>query len=184
MSDKSRLENNNNNLMDITNSISNLPNYIEIRNQNINITENGIYNADSGYTGFGEVNINVPSSGGDVKLFDTVENMNNDSSPVENGLAIVYSNINTTRAITSADLPVTSTLLPETITLSNVVTDIYQMWGGPSSGRGCHLQITLTPTYCTLTRQVDSLLYARYESTDGIHYTKTYGGNEINFAPR
>ena len=74
--------------------------------------------------------------------------------------------------------------LPETITLSNVVTDIYQMWGGPSSGNGCHLEMTLTQTYCTLTRQVDSLLYARYESTDSIHYTKTYGGDEINFAPR
>ena len=43
----------------------------EINNQDKEITENGTYTADEGYTGLGTVTVNVPQEGGsgDVKLF-------------------------------------------------------------------------------------------------------------------
>ena len=43
-----------------------------IKNQDITVTENGTYTADSGYTGLGTVTVDVPTGGGDVKLVDWV----------------------------------------------------------------------------------------------------------------
>ena len=55
----------------------------EINNQNKEITTNGTYTADEGYTGLGAVTVNVPQEGGsgDVKLFETIDKMNNDQTP-------------------------------------------------------------------------------------------------------
>ena len=61
-----------------------------INNQDKTITQNGTYTADSGYTGLGEVTVNVPSGSGDVKLFDTVEHMQADPDASEGDLAVVY----------------------------------------------------------------------------------------------
>ena len=41
---------------------------ITIRNQNKTITENGTYKADSGYTGLGTVNVNVPTPSGTIDI--------------------------------------------------------------------------------------------------------------------
>lgn len=64
-----------------------------INNQDKTITENGVYTADSGYTGLGEVTVNVSGGSGgsgDVKLFNSVQSMEADQNPIQNGLALVY----------------------------------------------------------------------------------------------
>ena len=63
----------------------------QINNQNKTITENGVYTADSGYTGLGTVTVNVSGGGSsDVKLFNTVQEMNADPNPEDGDLALVY----------------------------------------------------------------------------------------------
>ena len=57
----------------------------KINNQDKDITKNGTYTADEGYTGLGTVIVNVP-----IKLFKTKEEMNNSTGNAEGDLAIVY----------------------------------------------------------------------------------------------
>ena len=90
---------------------------VEINNQDKTITENGTYSADEGYTGLGEVVVNVQSEG--IKQFDTIENMHADTTAKENDMAIVYStvvqNINSESTMTFVSFP-------ETVVLPNAIT--------------------------------------------------------------
>lgn len=54
--------------------------YIKINNQNITITENGIYTYETGYTGLGTVTVTVSGSGGG----DLIYAVNNSSFSVVN----------------------------------------------------------------------------------------------------
>lgn len=67
----------------------NVPSGGEIHNQDKIITENGIYTADSGYTGLGEVTVNVPTTSDGIKRFASMAAMEMASAEVDDE-AIVY----------------------------------------------------------------------------------------------
>ena len=64
-----------------------------VNNQDKEVTENGTYTADEGYTGLGTVTVNVPQTGDvPVKLFKTEEEMQANTTAKKGTLATVYSN--------------------------------------------------------------------------------------------
>ena len=151
----------------------------EINNQDINITQNGTYTADNNYTGLGEVTVNVQGGSGGVKKFATVEAMNNSTGNQEGDLAIVYSDGYI--PITSSSLPLTTAVLPNTITTSITVNTTYNLWAG--NGSGCNLEIDLTASSCRIFNQSNMRDYARYTSSDGKNYTFASGSKTITFSP-
>ena len=60
----------------------------QINNQDKTVIENGVYTADSGYTGLGEVTVNVSQ---EFTLFDSVEDMNEDTECSVGDKALVFS---------------------------------------------------------------------------------------------
>ena len=70
-SNKERLEQNNQSLEEIKLNTENLPEFIEINNQDMEITLNGDYKADIGYTGLGNITVNV--GGGAENLQDLLD---------------------------------------------------------------------------------------------------------------
>ena len=70
-SSKERLEQNNQSLEEIKLNAENLPEFVEINNQDKEITLNGDYTADAGYTGFGNITVNV--EGGAENLQDLLD---------------------------------------------------------------------------------------------------------------
>lgn len=109
---------------------------------------------------------------GDIKLFETEEEMQADSSAKEGDLAVVYkSEIQNM----TADMEVTSLTFPETVTLPTAFT-----------GRAkCSLRAVDSGTYfngnCILSqtsfsfdgRSESGMIRVNYTSTDGITYTRT-----------
>ena len=172
MSDKSRLENNNLTLQNITNTVMNMPDYVEIKNQDINITENGVYTADTGYTGLGSVTVNVSGGEGNVKQFDSIANMQADPNPTEGDLAIVYYS---TGGNLTAETEFQVATFPETVTLSSAITNLidlqfkaidesimFDCWGNISSDRfsmDCYID--------------GGNIRIEYTSSDGINYTRS-----------
>lgn len=149
-----------------------------INNQDKTITENGTYTADSGYTGLGEVTVNVPSGSGDVKLFETVEQMEQDTTAQEGDLAIIYRDV--TQPV-QEDSEFSSCIFPDTVVLdeafsgningSFMTVDQSVMFDGRVNmssssfrfiGWGESSQVRIT-----------------YTSNDGITYTRTDGGEEL-----
>lgn len=92
-----------------------------INNQDKVITENGEYSADEGYTGLGNVTVNIPQTGDvPVKLFKTEEEMRADATAKEGDLAVVY------RSEVQAFKEDTQTqfiTFPETVVLDTAFTD-------------------------------------------------------------
>lgn len=156
MSDKSRLENNNLELMNIYNAVENLPN--------------------SG------------GGAGDVKLYDSIANMNLDHSVSEGQLAIVYSNVS---ANITADTEFQVGTFPETVVLPTAMEDymevgfravdeeaMFDCWGqfGPDEYRiDCYTDA--------------GEIRIQYGSQDGLTYTRTrfmknneeISGDEMDF---
>ena len=148
MSDKTRLENNNLELMNIYNAVENLP-----------------------------------SAGGDVKLYDSIANMNLDHNVDDGQLAMV--GVDTYERINTLSLPVTEAYLPLQVTLDFTANELIQLWGGPTSGRGCHLRIDLDASHCDVVNHKTKEYYGQYTSEDGIHYTLlSEEPIRINLAPR
>ena len=156
MSDKSRLENNNLELMNIYNAVENLPN--------------------SG------------GGAGDVKLYDSIANMNLDHSVSEGQLAIVYSNVS---ANITADTEFQIGNFPETVVLPTAIEDYSEIGFravDESAMFDCMGQISASQ-YEINCYSDGSEIVIGYDSQDGITYTRTQfrknheeiSGNEMDF---
>ena len=153
----------------------------KINNQDKDITKNGTYTADEGYTGLGTVIVNVPQTGDvPVKLFKTKEEMNSSTGNVEGDLALVYKN---EQQNMTADMEVTAITFPETVTLPTAFT-------GNAYGRLRAVDSSVMfDGNCGLSKTsfgFDSfshigMIRASYTSEDGITYTRTslQGDNPI-----
>ena len=115
----------------------------------------------------------------DVKLFESIQAMNNSTGNQNGDLAIVYSDGYI--PITSSSLPLTTVVLPNTITTSITVNTTYNLWAG--NGSGCNLEIDLTASSCRIFNQSNMRDYARYTSSDGKNYTFASGSKTITFSP-
>ena len=117
----------------------------------------------------------------DIKLFETIEDMNNDNNKIENNLAVVYkqlshnSTINTyTDNIIFLDKVVLPNLVVDTISIEFTIS-------GAGHNRGSNI-ISLSPTEFIWT-QIESMggmpgreiTIVKYISTDGITYVKSLG---------
>ena len=139
-----------------------------INNQDKTVTQNGTYTADSGYTGLGTVTVNVPSSGDvPVKLFHSIQEMQQDPNPQEGDLAVVQDD---------TDVPydgisdVTSLYFPRIVVLS-AASDAY------ASGHGdmmVDLSISSTDARFDFDNWQSGVSYnISYESQDGLTYVRT-----------
>jgi len=145
-----------------------------INNQNKTITENGTYQADEGYTGLGTVTVNVSNTGDvSVKLFNTIEEMNADTTAKEKDLALVYKNLESDLVIGET---YTSLYLPKTIifdtaiaSTKTIILDVGDVRTVPS------VRVTKTAiNFCEPGGFVPMPVRSvSYESTDGITYTRT-----------
>lgn len=139
-----------------------------VNNQDKTVTSNGVYTADSGYTGLGNVTVNVASTG--AKIFNSVAEMQADPSPSEGGLAMIY---------TSKLMPIqenseiSSCVFPSSVTLSSAVTStIYFTFESNSNT----LDGQITSTWVRFDDYRGGKSSISYTSSDGIHYTRTDGG--------
>ena len=188
MSDKSRLENNNLTLQNITNTVMNMPDYIEIKNQDKTININGVYNAESGYTGLGTVTVNVSSGEGDVKLYDSVTNMNLDHNVDDGQLAIVYYNES---ANITANTEFQIGTFPEIVVLPTAFAGYAELEFSAvdeSVMFECYGQLNASQ-YSIDCYTYRSEIKIEYSSQDGITYTRTQfrkneeeiSGDEMDF---
>lgn len=123
--------------------------------------------------------VNGALEGGNVgvKLFETQEQMQTDTTAQEGDKAIVYRSeiVNGT-----ATTEFTQINFADTVVLPSAVTSsLYCMLrndSGMSDG-----QISLNASSCDFTGYGSSMIRVRYTSTDGITYTKTEGDNIITF---
>lgn len=138
----------------------------EINNQDKTITENGTYTADEGYTGLGTVTVNVQAEG--IKQFDTIENMQADTTAEEGDLAVVYrrdvQNMNASSVLTSMTFP-------KTVVLPNPVTSSAYGYIRGDSWESEH-RIYLTSTDFSIESEYMFETIVQYSSTDGITYTR------------
>ena len=145
----------------------------EINNQDKEITTNGTYTADEGYTGLGTVTVNVPQTGDvPVKLFKTEEEMQADSEATEGDLAVVYRS-EVKNATVDSKFQVAT--FPDTVVLDNAMTDyievryiavdsskMFDCWGELNSSgfmMNCYTE--------------SGEIRIEYRSSDGITYTRT-----------
>lgn len=146
----------------------------EINNQDKVITENGEYQADEGYTGLGNVSVNVSQK---VKLFDnksemdTFLNVNYNELQI-NDKAVVYGE---TKVVPIGNNQYyTSIYLPEQIILDQPLTSNITFYNGVkySHGGGGGNQ-TITPTEWNMYFHLN-MAYASftYTSEDGQTYTR------------
>lgn len=144
----------------------------QINNQDKEITTNGTYTADEGYTGLGTVTVNVPQTGDvPVKLFETEEQMQADTTAKEGDLAIVY---NSEYVPTKAKTTVDTVMFPKTVTLANKVTKNITGRVICVDNHRLECSIELTATSYTI-RQEDRRpvkTIVEYTSTDGITYIR------------
>ena len=151
----------------------------KINNQDKDITKNGTYTADEGYTGLGTVIVNVPQTGDvPVKLFKTKDEMNSSTGNVEGDLALVYKN--EIQPITE-ESEFDSCTFPQTVVLKEAFTDdIYGRFRAVDSSSGRF------DGNCMLDKNSfrfdgfgDTMVRVQYTSSDGITYTRTDGGEEL-----
>ena len=145
----------------------------KINNQDKDITKNGTYTADEGYTGLGTVIVNVPQTGDvPVKLFKTKEEMNSSTGNTEGDLALVYKN---EQQNMTADMEVTAITFPETVTLPTAFTgDTYGRLNSVDSSVMFDGRCMLSKTFFDFDSWSESgSIRASYISEDGITYTRT-----------
>ena len=115
-----------------------------------------------------ESNVNTSS----VKLFETVEEMQADTTAQEGDLAIVYKKEKGNMTVNTHTQYIT---FPETVTLPEVITQEYNncMLHSPE-GDGRMLLISLSPTqFQAAGYTMAGMIIAMYTSEDGINYTRT-----------
>lgn len=144
-----------------------------VNNQTKEITVNGMYTPDEGYTGFGEVIVNVSNSGDveTIKLFDTADAMQASTGNVIGDLAVVYSDA--TEAITQTT-QINTLSFPEVVNLDTAITSpisAYLVDAEDRYNRLCQLNLSKTTFIVRDYRTYANI--ARYSSSDGITYTRT-----------
>lgn len=149
-----------------------------VNNQNKTITENGTYNADEGYTGLGEVVVNVESTGKvPVKLFNTIDEMNSDENPEDGDLALCYGS---TYDYVHDRTIVNTVTFPKQVVLSQAVTEtitgLFTYNESPTASKPELWQyyIKLTPTSYKSSRTPYSTeqIMVEYTSADGVTYNR------------
>ena len=147
--------------------------------QNKTVTENGSYSADSGYDGLGTVIVNVPSGSGDIKLFETEQAMQADPDASEGDLAVVYrEEIQPVTEESEFD----SCIFPNTVILDTAFSDsIYGRFRAvDSSSSYFDGMVDMSSSRFRFTgRSKGDSVNAQYTSSDGITYTRTDGGEEL-----
>ena len=117
------------------------------------------------------------SGSGDVKLFDTVEEMQQDPNPQEGDLAIVYRS--ELEGITE-DSEFSSCIFPNTVVLDEAVTgSINGGFGATDQGVVFAATVEVSSSRFIFSDYVESEIIAQYTSQDGITYTRTDGGEEL-----
>ena len=116
---------------------------------------------------------------GDVKLFDTVEHMQQDADAQEGDLAVVYGN--EVQPVTE-ESKFDSCIFPNVVVLDEAVTSTtYGSFGTVDMSMGYFDGfVTLSPTAYTIEGYSDTgAINIQYTSSDGITYTRTDGGNDL-----
>ena len=121
---------------------------------------------------------NLPSGGsGDVKLFDTIEHMQQDSSAQLEDMAVVYRE--SVQSITE-ESEFSSCIFPNTVVLEEAFTD--EIYGSFRSTGGNYFNgmVDMSSTAFMFDGYGgSSKIRVQYESQDGITYTRTDGGEEL-----
>ena len=160
--------------------ITNVP-MQSLQSKSVQITSNGNISVlpDTGYQGMTQVDltVNVPQGGGsgDVKLFETIAEMQADPNPSEGDLAVVYKNdiVSPSPGDTINSFSPPATVVFDTAIISSVYMTL--------SGEGMiMLDCELTTTSCTITDMFSLVIpdAITYTSSDGLIYTRTDGGAE------
>lgn len=143
----------------------------EINNQDKEITTNGTYTADEGYTGLGTVTVNVPQTGDvPVKLFETEEEMQADTDAKEGDLAVVYGVRDI--GVSYGREGITTLSFPETVVLPEAVTSSYSWRSGGLMWNMTSFSLNKT-TFTFSSGRFGSGTNVSYTSEDGITYTRT-----------
>ena len=157
--------------------IINLPSQGVYQNKQMNITATGNYEItpDTGYDAMERLrlSVNIPSGSGDVKLFETITDMQADPNPQEGDLAVVYRNNTTT--LSPGDTMSSFRLLP-TVTFETKISGLNSLTLNGSTVRlGCNL----TRSAFEILNYNDPSSIVHYDSSDALTYTRTDGGAEI-----
>ena len=144
-----------------------------INNQDKTIISNGQYTADEGYTGLGTVTVQVPQEGGkgDVKLFETEEEMQADSTAKEGDLAVVYREEIQNM---TADTQTQYITFPETVTLPEAFTgDVFCILRAVDETIMFDGQVMLNQSMFDFNGYSETgMIRVNYQSEDGITYTR------------
>ena len=146
--------------------------------QNKTIRENGSYSADSGYDGLGTVIVNVPSGSEDIKLFETEQAMQADPDASEGDLAVVYrEEIQPVTEESEFD----SCIFPNEVVLSEAFTgSIYGSFRPVDQTVRFRGEVNMSSSYFGFINRSEGVrINVRYTSSDGITYTRTDGGEEL-----
>ena len=146
-----------------------------VHNQNILITENGTYTAEQGYTGLGEVTVNIPGSG-EVKLFPTEQAMRADTESEEGDLAIVY-NSELTNVTSASEFD--TFILPITVVMPTAITSSSQAeFRDDEYMTNVYVEVSNSNVNITIYTPSTSQSYS-YSSNDGITYTLDNSESDI-----
>lgn len=146
--------------------------------QNKTITENGSYSADSGYDGLGTVIVNVPSGSGDIKLFETEQAMQADPDASEGDLAVVYrEEIQPVTEESEFD----NCVFPNEVVLDEAFTgNIYGRFRAVDHSVMFDGNVDMSSSNFRFDGFGDNkMIRVKYTSQDGITYTRTDGGEEL-----
>lgn len=154
----------------------------EINNQDKEITTNGTYTADEGYTGLGTVTVNVPQTGDvPVKLFETEQAMQADTTAKEGDLAVVYRSEVQNATVDSRFQTAT---FPDTVVLDSAITDYVDIrYRAVDSSVMFDCMGSLDNSRFRMDCYTESgEIRIEYRSSDGITYTRTdTTGNPVDF---
>ena len=127
---------------------------------------------------YAEAISNISTGGsGDVKLFDTIEHMQEDTSAKGGDLAVVYRE--ETQPI-NEDSEFNSCIFPNIVVLEEAfISEIYGSFGAVGRGVRFDGNVEISSSNFSFDGWGSSEITVQYESQDGITYTRTDGGDEL-----